>query len=311
MTETLQELDRRIESANELHSVTRTMRGLAAVNLRRFEQAAHAVDDYEAIVEDGLHVALRDGRIDQLPVERPAADAPTALIAFGSNQGLCGPINRHVVAHAVAEAAKVGAVTHVAAVGARLGAELDLAELTPNARWDLPATVEVIPSRAEQLLEQADRWRTDHGVARFLLVFPHYIGRNRGYRTVTLQLLPTDREWLGWLAIRRWPSRVLPTLAMPWNDLMSDLIHQALFVRLHRSFAQTMASVSASRLAAMAAAQHNIEERLTTYRSQHRQLRHTEITNELLDAVSGFELLRPTPSSYAVDQKDLESTGDL
>ena len=44
MTETLQDLGRRIESANELHSVTRTMRGLAAVNLRHYEVAAEATD---------------------------------------------------------------------------------------------------------------------------------------------------------------------------------------------------------------------------------------------------------------------------
>ena len=42
MSESLQELERRIESASELHSITRTMRGLAAVNLRHHERAAAA-----------------------------------------------------------------------------------------------------------------------------------------------------------------------------------------------------------------------------------------------------------------------------
>ena len=52
-----------------------------------------------------------------------------------------------------------------------------------------------------------------------------------------------------------------------------------------------MASVSASRLTAMDAAQRTIEERLTNLHRQHHQLRHSEITKELLDVTSGFELL--------------------
>lgn len=291
MTDSLQDLVRRIESATELHTITRTMRGLAAVNLRQHEIAANAADDYEAVIEDGLQVALREGRIQRLPIESVDADAPTAMIVFGSNQGLCGPVNRYVTAHAQAERASVGDLARVGVVGARMGAELDLVGMAPDAGWDLPGTIEAIPPRAEQLLETAERWRTEAGIDRLLLVFPHYLGRHRGYEPVTLQLLPTDRDWLEWLAIRRWPSRAIPVFDMPWNELIGDLIHQALFVRLHRSFAQTMAAVSSSRLTAMDAAQRTIEERLTNLKRQHHQLRHSEITKELLDVTSGFELL--------------------
>lgn len=291
MTETLQNLDRRIESARELHTVTRTMRGLAAVNLRGYELAAEATNRYEAIVEEGLQIALREGRISRLPLEPSPADAPTALIVFGSNQGLCGPINRHVAAHAAAQADSVPDLALVAAVGARLAAELELVGLTADSEWDLPATIDSIPARAEQLVAQAEHWRTGHDVSRVLLVFPHYRGRTRGYEPVTLQILPTDRDWLEWLAIRNWPSRVVPVFAMSWDELVTGLIHQALFVRLHRSFAQTMAAVAASRLSAMDSAQRNIEERLSSLHTRYHKLRHSEITKELLDVVSGFELL--------------------
>lgn len=291
MTDTLQDLVRRIDSATELHSITRTMRGLAAVNLRHHEMAAEATDVYEAIVEDGLHVALREGRISRLPVG-PAGDVPTAMFVFGSNQGLCGPVNRHVCAHALAERDGIVELARVGVIGARMGAELQLAGLPPDASWDLPATIDGIVPRAQQLLDRADAWGSDAGIARFLLVFPHHLGRNRGYQPVTLQLLPTDRDWLEWLSIRLWPSRVIPTFDVAWDELVGDLIRQALFVRLHRSFAQTMASVSSSRLSAMDAAQRTIEDRLDDLHRIHNQLRHSEITKQLLDVSAGFELLR-------------------
>jgi F-type H+-transporting ATPase subunit gamma len=60
---------------------------------------------------------------------------------------------------------------------------------------------------------------------------------------------------------------------------------------VHRSFAQTMASVAASRLAAMESAQRDIEERLDDLQAKRHRLRQSAITEELLDVVSGFEVL--------------------
>ena len=88
---------------------------------------------------------------------------------------------------------------------------------------------------------------------------------------------------------------------MGWEELVADLIRQALFVRLNRSFAQTMASVAASRLAAMDEAQRNIEERLVELRLQHHQRRQAEITEELLDIVSGFDVLEQAGSAVRRD----------
>lgn len=291
MTETLQHLDRRIESAEELHTVTRTMRGLAAVNLRHYEIAAEAAADYELVVEEGLHVALREGRLERLAPDTTAPDAPTGILVFGSNQGLCGPVNRLVVQHAVALFEQVTPISHIGVVGARMAAELELVGSTIDTRWDLPGTVETIGRRAEQVLVRIDAWRAEHEVGRVLMVFPRYLGRTGGYEPVTRQLVPLEREWLERLARHRWRSRVLPVYTRPWDQLVAELIRNAVFVRIHRSFAQTMAAVSASRLVAMDVAQTKLEERLTALRELHHQLRQAEITGELLDVVSGFEVL--------------------
>ena len=200
----LQHLARRIESADELLGVTRSMRGLAAANLRHFELATQAVGSYEAVVEDGLKILLRHDGIDRLPLARPAPDARTALIVFGSNQGLCGSINRRVAGQAKHEADRIVSLAYVGAVGDRLAAELDLVALAPTASWDLPGLVEGITRRAVQVLDRARGWRHED-FSRILLVFPRFLGRHRAPEPVTLQLTPTDRDWLEWLAIRRWP----------------------------------------------------------------------------------------------------------
>jgi F-type H+-transporting ATPase subunit gamma len=73
--------------------------------------------------------------------------------------------------------------------------------------------------------------------------------------------------------------------------LLYDLLGQYLFVTLYQALAESLASENAARLAAMQAAENNIEERLKDLRLQYNQLRQSTITEELLDIVAGFEAL--------------------
>jgi TolA-binding protein len=59
----------------------------------------------------------------------------------------------------------------------------------------------------------------------------------------------------------------------------------------HGGGRQSLASENASRIAAMQAAEKNIQERLDELRGSFNQLRQSAITEELLDVVTGFEAL--------------------
>jgi F-type H+-transporting ATPase subunit gamma len=73
------------------------------------------------------------------------------------------------------------------------------------------------------------------------------------------------------------------------DRLMSWLVQQRLFVVIYRALAEALASEHASRLAAMQAAERNIEERRDDLRQLYRLRRQETITRELLDVVSGYE----------------------
>lgn len=295
MSVTLEQVDRRVGAAEELLSVTHTMKGLAAVNARHFEQAAAALDEYEAIIDRGLQVVASqpDFRVAADGPRRPSTGPrPLDLVVFGSNQGLCGPINRHMVHHVleILDAPEM-VVGHVVAVGARLGTELELADIDPDVHVALPNTVEGITPRADELLLRIDTRRRERPDASIALVFPRFEGRRRSYRPVTRPLLPFDTRRLGELGRRPWPTNQRPMSFGPSRAMLAALTRQALFVAVQRSFAQTMASVAASRLAAMESAQRDIEERLDDLHIERHRLRQSAITEELLDVVSGFEVL--------------------
>lgn len=103
-----------------------------------------------------------------------------------------------------------------------------------------------------------------------------------------IHLLPLNLEWLRGLEERPWPTRVIPTFRTPWRALFAEGVREHLFVSLFAAAATSQASENASRLAAMEAAQRRIEERLEELRGRFNQQRKQQITEELMDLVTGF-----------------------
>jgi F-type H+-transporting ATPase subunit gamma len=91
------------------------------------------------------------------------------------------------------------------------------------------------------------------------------------------------------------PGKTLPLYTMDWDSLFSSLIGQYLFVSLFRAFAESLASENASRLASMQGAEKNIRDQLSELTMRFQQQRQMSITEELLDIVSGFEVLKEEP----------------
>ena len=76
------------------------------------------------------------------------------------------------------------------------------------------------------------------------------------------------------------------------EELLLSLQREYLFVSLFRASAESLSSENAARIQSMQSAERNITERLSELRSEFHQSRQTSITEELLDVVSGFEVLR-------------------
>src|SRR5579883_1878369 len=104
--EAAEKLRRAIGVTEELHSVVKTMKALAGVNIRQYERAAHAVAEYNRTVEMGLQVALTRMPPHAIP-PRSAAGRKLGAIVFGSDQGMCGQLNDQVVSYALRALSKL------------------------------------------------------------------------------------------------------------------------------------------------------------------------------------------------------------
>ena len=289
--ETIESLRRKIEVSQELREVVKTMKTMAAVSIRQYDKAVGSLRQYNRTVEMGLQIVMRSNQ-EKGNYLRPSPGRRLGAIIFGSELGMCGPFNEVLVSYALDKCKELRAEKDraVIAVGARAVSRLEEAGVQMEAAFAMPGSVSVITSSVQELLLRIEAWQCPGGVDRIMLFHQQPV-QGALYKPQAVPLLPVDLEWLESLGQKPWPSRVLPAFNMARPRLLYALLGHYLFVSLYRALAESLASENAARLAAMQAAETNIEDRLKELQLQYNQLRQSTITEELLDIVAGFEAL--------------------
>lgn len=292
----LEALKQQIESTQDLRSVVKTMKTLAAASIRQYERAVESLANYNRTIEMGLQVLLQEqSMLNELPV---SFNQGLGAIVFGSDQGLCGQFNEQIAAYAIEQLNQVfisAADRSIITMGSRVIPPLETAGLKIAHSFSMPTTLAGITAMVQVLLLQIETWRSQQQIERVLLFYqqPH---SNTAHAPCTVNLLPIDRQWLENLRKQTWSTRVLPIFTMEWSQLFAELIRHYLFVSLYRAFAESLASENASRLISMQVAEQNIEERLEAFNAAFQQQRQSIITEEILEILSGFEVLTQSDS---------------
>ncbi|MDB9343882.1 F0F1 ATP synthase subunit gamma [Nodularia spumigena CS-586/05] len=293
---TIESLRAKIGSVQDLQSVVKTMKALAAVSIRQYQTAVESLADYNRTIEMGLQIVLRQRYFSEQRGILASANTSKSynsfgVIIFGSDQGLCGQFNEQIANFAVEKLNQLQPENmKIAAVGARLILPLEASGKTITEQFSVPNSVTEITAMVQEILLKIEQWQTQQQVEQIVLFYNKSLS-GASYRPTNLRLLPVDPNWLKNLEKKAWSTPVLPTFTMDENQLFSALIRQYLFISLYLALAESLASENASRLSSMQAAEKNIEERLSDFNADYRRQRQSSITAELLDIVSGFEAL--------------------
>jgi F-type H+-transporting ATPase subunit gamma len=290
--QTTEAIKRRISSTEDLQSVVKTMKALAAVSIRQYEKAVESLTDYSRAIELGFQALLKNqaiwaGRAVDVSGQK------TGVLMFGSDQGMVGQFNEQVLEFSERTLEQFGIAKSeriYIAVGMRLVAAMEDSHYPLSARFPVPSSVGGITSAVQELLLQLESQQEAEKIGR-VYVFGHRPRERSGYEPYYVQILPVDPEWFHSLEQRAWPTNNVPMFTIGGDVLFSRLVRQYLFVTLYRAYAESLASENASRLASMQAAEKNIEENLDELNQVYQHQRQTAITSELLDIVSGFKAL--------------------
>jgi F-type H+-transporting ATPase subunit gamma len=288
--QTVEILRKKIRTAEDLLSVVKTMKSLAAVNMRHYERAVESLAEYSRTVELGLRVVLRAPEA-QLTRELVGGNGQVGAVVFGSDQGLCGQFNERIATFALEKLAALPPGPRrppVIAVGGRSAGLLEDGGARVIQRLNTPASLPGITPLVQDLLLLLERVRSRRQMDSVLVFHNRPLG-GAAYAPQMISLLPVDLTWLQTLQETPWPSPVLPIYTMGWTDLFTALIRQHMFVVCYRACAESLAAEEASRLVSMQSAERNIEERLVELTQRYYHQRQNLITAELLDIVAGFE----------------------
>ncbi len=291
MTDSIATLSHQIGSANDLQSVVRTMRAVAASSIHQYEQSVLALADYRKTVNLGLAACMQ---LADSPALTPPPVSKTmgtmGVIVFGSDQGLVGQFNELAVEHAVNHLKKLPGPHVVWAVGERVTARLKDAGIAVEGAYPVPNSVTAISQLVDRLQFDSETHPSQRVSPQIHIVY-NRLQPGALYGPVDERLLPLDTTWQDTLRSQPWPTPMRPQHIGPSITTLQSLIREHLFIALYRASAESLASENASRLAAMERADKNIEELLTRLRNKLHSQRQSAIDAELSDVLAGYEAL--------------------
>jgi F-type H+-transporting ATPase subunit gamma len=281
-----EELGRKIGSAQDLRSIVRSMKALAASNIAQYESAVAALQKYYRTVE--LAVRACCGTVSAASPHTAAApmDSVGALL-IGSDQGLVGRFNEALAEFATQTlSALPGRTTRIWAVGERIKALV----AGPGPLYAVPNSVDGIGSLVgEMLIDLAAA--LEMGQVREVYVFHNAPRAAAMYTPAVRRLLPLDARWLTEIAAIHWPTPQIPEVMHGATPALESFTREYLFILLFQACAESLASENASRLAAMQRAEKNIEDMLGEMNRSFHRIRQEVIDEELFEVLSGYESL--------------------
>lgn len=293
MSESIQDLRKKIGGAGDLQSVVRSMKALAASSILQYEEAVRALGDYEQTVATGLALCLRRSMGADAMIQPSHSGQPViGSIVLGSDQGLVGRFNEVLLDFVIQHIRAVdGTPGPIWVVGERMQALIvDRGLKTPRLS-PVPTSSQGIAPLVGELLVEIESAQA-RGRFSALHIFHNRPQNSGAYAPAARVLLPLDSTWHRQHAERAWPGHLAwPEVIDGDPAALPAFIREYLFVVLFQACAESLASENASRLAAMQRADKNIEDILESLNQRFHRQRQASIDEELFDVIAGYEAL--------------------
>ena len=292
--ETQESLLRKLNGAEDLKSVVRTMKAVAASNIGQYETAVSSLVDYYRTVSLGIIAYFRQEKIDAITEQKDSKgnnEKIICAIVFGSDQGLVGQFNDSLTDFVTQSLQALTSKKEIWAIGERVQLLLSDIGYNTSKLFPVPNSVNAITPLVQQILVKSEE-SYNQGTIKEVFIFHNQPKSGSGYEPVCQRLLPLDEKWRQSLTELKWPTKLIPQVIGGIKPTLIALIHAYLFASLFKACAESLSSENASRLAAMQRAEKNIEELLDDISHKFNSVRQSSIDEELFDVISGFELFR-------------------
>jgi F-type H+-transporting ATPase subunit gamma len=272
----LLEIEGHIASMGELLDIVGAMRSLAGMRVQEAQHALPGIRRYAESMAAAIGAALR-----LMPEPETARRrGHRALVLCAAEHGFVGGFSERLLEAAAARLAPGDRLFVLGSRGAMLAEEQGRKPAWSSA---MATRLAGAPDAVDRLLARLYRGIVSGDIARVEVMFGRY--RQGGGTTIEHRLLlPLDTASLAPGQPRQAPLHNLaPQL------LLEKLMAEYVFALLTEAAVESIVSENAARFAAMESAHDNVAKKLAELTQAAREARQTEITEELLDLITGAE----------------------
>jgi F-type H+-transporting ATPase subunit gamma len=287
----LQDIRRRIRSVKNTQQVTKAMKMISAVKLRKAQERLVALRPYAGKMMEvvrrvvgriGGDVEIHPGPAAQAFLS-PREEKRIRVVLVASDKGLCGGFNANVLKAANVFAAETRSeIVHLDVIGKRAAEWARKRQLTPGGEYlNIPLTglQRVVTAIAQGATDQYNAGEIDA-----LYVIYNYFNSPMSQTPTVLRVFPMEMERR---AEGRDATEVSHLLEPDPNAVLETLLPRFVETELLRNLLESSASEHGARMAAMDKASNNAGDMIAKLTLTMNKIRQASITNQIIEIVSG------------------------
>ena len=283
-----EELQHRIKTTSDLQGIVRTMKMLSSVSLGQYERALNSLVQYGTTLRQAFHGLFTQSFFDYTPPTLKTTTPKILAIVIGSDNGLVGRFNKDILNYTKTSSLSMGTTLNqmrIIAIGKRIGLLASSMNFHLSGTYSISNSIKEISSLATIILTKIDQEISNH---HFDLVEIFYNKQqNLSFTPQMRQLIPLSFNDFQRLKKTPWEGRMLPLITSNKEELFSALLHEYFTIQLAHALTSSLAAEHFTRMNHMQQAEKNIEEKLTGLNLEYQQARQNQITDELIDIISG------------------------
>ena len=285
----LQDIRRRIRSVKNTQQVTKAMKMISAVKLRKSQERLLALRPYSNKMMEVTRRVVARFRQPEHPITSPIAQAFLAprdeenirLVVIASDKGLCGGFNANVLKQATAFVAGCPShLAHLDVVGKRANDWARKQGLKVQGEYlgvGLPGLSQVAETIAAEAAQQYEAGEIDA-----LYVVYNYFSSALAQIPMVLRVFPMQIE-----EKEEDPNEIPHLLEPTPAKVLSALLPRFIETTFFQALLESSASEHGARMAAMDKASTNAEDMIARLTLNMNKIRQASITNQIIEIVSG------------------------
>ena len=268
------------------------MKALSSVSILQYEQANTALAQYRRNLKDAFHALIKQGGLPKNEVK--TAQNRQLVILIGTDNGMVGKFNKEILDKAKADLKKQGVPlknTLFLTVGKRIGGLAMQSNLKLYAKYAVANSVKMVNTIAETVIMKIDEaTRKEHITG--VCVWYHKRNKNEPVSVQKQQIIPFDFAAYQKLKDKPWGTNNIPLIPIERKKMFAALLNEYLTIALASQLNYSLAAEHYTRMTNMQNAEKNIDESLEQMNLEYQQERQENITDELIDVISGAEAVK-------------------